>query len=165
MALELLPGERQLHRSNANMVIVPSQYGLSQFAAGRLLGLMGMEGKEAIGGRVHITSARLAFAAHPINRLGGVFSVPLPQITHAARLRSGVTLGFEIVTRAAGVRFVSWSRRAALAALDQARGEFGEAERALLLRHAVPDSDLVIRPAAEGLNQAAAALFKWGRHG
>lgn len=101
-----------------------------------------MAGKEAIGGRLHITSVRLAFVAHPLNRLGGVFSVPLLQITHAATWRSRVSLAIEIVTPAASVRLVSWSRRAVLAALDCARGEFGEADQSILLRHAVPDSDL-----------------------
>lgn len=157
MALHLLPRERRLHRSNANLVVVSAQYGLSDFAGGRLAALAGMAGKESIGGRVHVTSLRVAFAAHPVNRLRGVFTVPLPLITAATPWRSGISFGFEVTTPAAAVQFVSWSRRAVLAAIRQAQDAFGDAEQALIDERRGPPS----RPATQALDQASAVLFDW----
>lgn len=159
---ELAPGERRLHRSNANFVVVPADYGLSRFAADGLLPLVGMAGKEAIGGRVHVTSARVVFSAHPVNRLKGVFAIPLPEVTGTAVWRHGISLGFEVATSPARFTFVSWSRRAAVSAIEQARSAFGASEQAILEGLRGP-SDLEVRPGAEALNLAAAALFRWGR--
>lgn len=159
MELELVAGEAVQHRSRANAVIVPSEYGLSEFAAGGLLHLVGQGGKEAIGGHLHVTDLRLAFVAHGFNRLKGTLSVPIPLITGATRWRSGLSVGIEVATPPAVLRFVTWSRAEALASLERARAGFGPAERDLLARRTA--SDLTVRSGAEALNQAAAALFRW----
>lgn len=46
--MRLLDGERLLHTSKANAVIVPSDYGLSRFAADDLLPLVGLAGREGL---------------------------------------------------------------------------------------------------------------------
>lgn len=79
----LLDGERLLHTSKANAVIVPSDYGLSRFAADDLLPLVGLAGREAIGGHLSVTSLRLVFVAHRFNRLKGSTSIPLTTIEDA----------------------------------------------------------------------------------
>jgi len=96
-------------------------------------------GSEAIGGHVHVTSVRLAFAAHPINRLKGVMSLPLPEIVRVEPWKSGPSVGFAVSTGRCTVRFVSWSRRRALDALDGARRSFGDQEQAILAL--VPNAD------------------------
>jgi hypothetical protein len=69
--VRLLDGERVLLTCKANAVVVPSDYGLSRFAADDLLPLTGLAGQEAIGGRLSVTSLRLVFVAHPFNRING----------------------------------------------------------------------------------------------
>lgn len=155
MALKLLPGEHVIHRSKANVVIRPSDYGLTDLA------LLGQAGKESIGGHLHITSVRLAFAAHPFNRLRGVLSVPMPLITGTERWRSGLAIGVEVTTTAAVLRFVSWSRQGSLASLAQARADFGPSEQQILDLNNDSTSDVTVRHGAEALNQIAAVLFKW----
>lgn len=66
----------------ASLLVRPSEYGLSEFAFG------GAEGGEAIGGKAHLTSYRLVFAAHSLNRLTGKHSIFLPNIRE---LRKGWT--------------------------------------------------------------------------
>ena len=160
MAFEVLEGEREFHRSKANAVIVPSDYGLSEFAAGDLLGLAGIKGKEAIGGHLHVTSLRMAFEAHGFNRVKGVLSVPLSAIRRAVPWRAGLSVGIQVTTDATALQIVSWSRKAVLLALEEARSQFGPTEEAHLRSLASVIGDLEVRPAAEIGNLAARALFE-----
>lgn len=123
--VRLLDGERVLHRSKANAVIVPSDHGLSRFAADNLLPLAGLAGKEAIGGRLSVTTLRLAFVAHPFNRIKGSTSIPLTVIEDARNWRSGLAIGVQILTRLASFNYVTWSRSKALTAISDARRMFG----------------------------------------
>ena len=160
MAYELLDGEREFHRSKANAVIVPSDYDLSEFAAGELLGLAGIKGKEAIGGHLHVTSLRIAFEAHGFNRVKGVLSVPLPAIRSAVLWRAGLSVGIQVATQAAALQFVSWSRKAVLLALEEARTHFGPTEEAHMRSLASAIGDFEVRPAVEIANVAARTLFE-----
>ena len=134
MTLQLLESERQFHRSKANAIIFPSDYGLSALAAGELLGLAGIGGGEAIGGHLYITSLRIAFEAHRMNRLKGVLSVPLSAIRSAAPWRAGLSVGVQVTTAVEELQFVSWSRKAVLQALSAAREEFGPAQQGVPAR-------------------------------
>lgn len=77
---ELMAGERILHSTLANLVVRPQDFGLGKFAFGDLLWLAGMQDKEAIGGGLHLTSHRLVFRSHRLNRLRGSVSIFLPTI-------------------------------------------------------------------------------------
>lgn len=77
---ELMPGEQVLHSTLANLVVKPKDFGLSKFAFGDLLWLAGMQDKEAIGGGLHLTTHRLVFRSHRLNRLRGTVSIFLPTI-------------------------------------------------------------------------------------
>jgi hypothetical protein len=170
MRLELLDGERLLHTSRANAIVVPSDYGLSQFAAGDLLGLAGLGGREAIGGHLYVTSLRRAFAAHAFNRLKGVLSVPLPAIHHCRRWQSGPSVGVEVSTAATSLQFVSWSRSRVLAALESARRQFGSAEHEFMFQISSLVSGLDVRATgrrstsrlAFSLTRLAASRPGWG---
>lgn len=100
------------------------------------------------GGRLHITTLRLIFNAHPANFVRGQLSVPLDLVWSARRWRSGLAVGIEVETPVAVHQYVSWSRGKILAALGQARAEFGDEQRVALapLREAVsrwgPDGDV-----------------------
>jgi len=149
MTIGLLPDEEIIFTSKANAVIVPSDYGLSQFAAGYLLGLAELGGREAIGGHLHITTVRVAFAAHAFNRLNGVFSIPISAITSATKYRSGLAMGVEIETVAARLQFVNWSGDRVLTAITDAQQRFGQSEAAILASVGGAFEDMSVRPSAE----------------
>jgi hypothetical protein len=160
--LRLFPGERLLGRWKANAVVSPDEHGLSEFAAGDLLWAVGMAGKEAIGGHLHLTSLRVAFVAHRFNRLRGTMSIPLPLITQTtAWRRMIVSVGIALVTPHARYEFVTWSRSATLLAVAQARDSFGPREAVLLAEvdHEVQRALEVNRP-ADAINVAVAGLFE-----
>lgn len=74
---DLLPGEKLALTKSANAVVSLSEHGLSRFAAGQLMWCVGMEGKEAIGGKLHLTDMRLVFKSHLIQPgLGDVQHLP-----------------------------------------------------------------------------------------
>ncbi|WP_321448399.1 hypothetical protein [uncultured Cohaesibacter sp.] len=75
-----LPGEVVKESFGANFIIQLEDYELKAFAASDLMWLVGMKGKEAIGGRLHLTNYRLYFQSHRFNRLRGAISIFLPQI-------------------------------------------------------------------------------------
>jgi hypothetical protein len=77
---DLLPVEKLVLSKFANAIIKIEEHGLSQFFVDDLLGLVGMQGKEAIGGKLHLTNYRLVFKAHFLNRVSGKFSIALPTI-------------------------------------------------------------------------------------
>ncbi len=77
---DLLAGEQILHSTLANLVVRPKDFGLGKFAFGDLLWLAGMQDKEAIGGGLHLTTHRLVFKSHRLNRLRGSVSIFLPTI-------------------------------------------------------------------------------------
>lgn len=128
MSLELLDGERVVGRWKSNAVVIPGDCGLSDFGVGDLLPLVGMAGREAIGGHLHVTNMRVAFKAHALNRLRGVLSVPLPSITSCERFRRGVSFGVQVHTAMSSYEFVNWSQGAVLRAVETARRAVGPAE-------------------------------------
>ncbi|WP_120337396.1 hypothetical protein [Cryobacterium soli] len=152
MALDLLPGEVLLGTSKANAVIVPTDYGLSEFATGQLLGLIGMANREAIGGHLHITTARIAFQPHSLNRLKGILSIPIPAIVSATKYRSGLAVGIQVETARARLQFVNWSGDKALAAIAIAQRDYGPLERSTFSAVSSALEDMSIRPSAEVAN-------------
>jgi hypothetical protein len=124
---DLLPGEAALLSKKANAVIRPDEHGLSRFAFDHLLGTVGMSGMEAIGGNLHLTSYRLLFKAHPVNRLRGSFSIFLPTIQQVHNASSGITRKVDIVTGTQRYTYVVWGVPAVIAAIERARGALDRA--------------------------------------
>ncbi|MGP4029282.1 hypothetical protein [Actinomadura sp. 3N407] len=157
--MQLMPGEKLLYSCKANAVIIPSQHGLSRFAADELLPLVGMRGKEAIGGQLLVTTLRLVFKAHNFNRLRGSVSTPLPVIEDVRPWRSGLAVGVEVVTPVATQSHVTWSRGKVIRAVDEACRLLGPAQRAQIESASDALGGWDVNRPAETLNQVARQLF------
>lgn len=107
-AAELLNGEQIAVSKAANAVIKLSDYGLKRLPYDGLMNLIGFKGKEAVGGKLHLTNFRLVFKAHPINRVQGKFSVFLPAIIQFRNSSSFLTKRLEIRTELQIFEFVVW---------------------------------------------------------
>ncbi|MGW1746932.1 hypothetical protein ACWCRD_15240 [Streptomyces sp. NPDC002092] len=124
---ELLPGEGIILRKNANAVIDLREAGLSRFAFDDLMWLVGMQGKEAIGGRIYLTNYRLVFKSHRFNRVRGTFSVFLPAIEEVRDASFAVTRQVAISTGMQDSTFVVWGVPRLIEAIEQCRAEFDPA--------------------------------------
>ncbi|MFI5823685.1 hypothetical protein ACIA8I_32020 [Streptomyces rishiriensis] len=124
---ELLPGEGIILRKNANAVIDLREAGLSRFAFDDLMWLVGMQGKEAIGGRIYLTNYRLVFKSHRFNRVRGTFSVFLPSIEEVRDASFAVTRQVAISTGMQDSTFVVWGIPHLIEAIEQCRAEFDPA--------------------------------------
>ena len=107
-AEELLDGEQVIVTKMANAVIKLSDYGLKRLPYDGLMNLMGFKGKEAIGGKLHLTNFRLVFKAHPVNRVRGKFSIFLPAITQLRNTSSFLAKKLETRTELQIFEFVIW---------------------------------------------------------
>ena len=118
---DLLPTEAVLLSKNANVVIRPDEYGLSQFAFDGLMDAVGMYGREAIGGRVHLTNYRLVFKSHAVNRARGAFSLFLPTIREVRNTSSGVKRQIDVATTTQAFTFIMWGVPSVIAAIESAK--------------------------------------------
>jgi hypothetical protein len=132
-AAHLLPGERIVLSKSANAVVTPTEYGLGRFPFDDYLGLVGMKGREAIGGKLHLTTTRLVFKSHALNRLKGSMSIFLPSIRDAADASRLATRKVRITTPSQQHEFVMWGIGGFLAALEAQRTAFGRDARQELL--------------------------------
>ncbi|MEF9904433.1 hypothetical protein [Streptomyces sp. P9-A2] len=124
---DLLPGERHVRRKNANAVIDVREAGLSRFAFDGLMWSVGMRGKEAIGGRLHLTNHRLVFRSHAFNRVRGTFSVFLPCVEKIRNTSSGITRQVTVSTAMQDFTFVAWGVPALIDTIDRYRAGFDDA--------------------------------------
>lgn len=115
---DLLPGERVLLSKPANAVIRLDEYGLSRFPADQLMWVAGFAGKEAIGGKLHLTNYRLLFKSHRVNRLTGLFSIFLPTITGLHDRSRWIVRKLEVTTRLQSFEFVVWGVPAFISTLQ-----------------------------------------------
>jgi hypothetical protein len=74
------PGERLIRTKAANAVVDLAEKRASPLPFSHLMPLVGMKGKEAVGGHLHLTSYRLFFESHGFNRFTGKLSILLPSI-------------------------------------------------------------------------------------
>jgi hypothetical protein len=118
---DLLDGEEVVMSKAANALIVPSEYGLAALSLGRYRQLPDLAGREAIGGKLHLTSWRLIFHSHAVNRATGTFSIFLPTILNSADTSRGFTHRVRIETRSHAFEFVMWGVRRFLSALARQR--------------------------------------------
>lgn len=155
----LLPGETVRLRKNANAVVAIDEYGLSRFAFDHLMGTVGMRGKEAIGGRLHLTNYRLIFKSHSFNRLRGTFGVFLPTIHEVRNASVGVKRQVEVVTKSQRFTFVVWGVPGLISHINDARSALGDQAKTQLIDLAITHPERVgdglktVR-AAEAVNRA-----------
>lgn len=123
-ATELLDGEKLLTSKPANAVIKLTDYGLKRLPYDHLMNLTGFKGKEAIGGMLHLTTFRLVFKSHPLNRVQGKFSVFLPAVTQFRNTSSLLAKRLEVSTEFQVHEFVVWG-------VDSFIIEASEGQRAL----------------------------------
>ncbi|MEV7860975.1 hypothetical protein AB0O86_19620 [Streptomyces hirsutus] len=122
----LLPSERRVLRKNANAVIDVREARLSRFPLDNLMWSVGMRGKEAIGGRLHLTNHRLVFRSHRINRARGTFSVFLPCIEEIRKMSFAVTRQVTVSTAMQGFTFVIWGVPRLIDTIDRYRAGFAD---------------------------------------
>ncbi|MFF8991447.1 hypothetical protein ACF09H_16170 [Streptomyces sp. NPDC014983] len=120
-APDLLPGEAVRLGKNANAVVSVDASGLSRFAFDQLMWTVGMTGREAIGGKLHVTDHRLVFDAHPVNRLRGRFSIFLPLITDVRDTSRGIKKQIQVSTGTQQFTFVVWGVPRLIATIDHFR--------------------------------------------
>lgn len=130
---DLLPGERPIQSKAANAVISMSEYGLEQRGYHGAMGLVGMKGQEAIGGKLHLTSYRLLFKSHGMNRATGSVSIYLPTITKLEDRSRFMARKIGVRTEATDSEFVAWGVPGLIQSIQAAADAVGPAERHAML--------------------------------
>ena len=161
---DCLDGERLLVSKAANLIVRPSDFGLSRFAADGLLWTVGMKNKEAIGGKLHLTSYRLLFKAHGVNRLVGQLSLFLPQINTVQDTSRLLVRRVSVKTALTQSDFIMWGIAKFLRRVAEARAALSQSDhdrlRGIAAAHlARQDSRLQVSAVAEGMNSLAKAGF------
>jgi hypothetical protein len=156
---DLLAGETVILSKNANAIITVDEQGLSRFAFDQLMWTVGMQGKEAIGGRLHLTNFRLIFKSHAINRLTGKFSILLPTIQEVKDVSRFLTKKIEIVTKTQHFEFVVWGIPELIAAITAAKTKLTAEQIQSLRANAAADyqklgDGLQVFRAIEALNRS-----------
>lgn len=129
---DLLPGERLLQSTPGNLVIDPARFGLRPFVFGDLGFLLGMKGKEVVGGGLHLTNLRVLFKSHRLNRLHGAVSLFLPSVEAVETSRVLLMRRLRLRTASAQIEFNLFDAAELCAHIERARAEFGPAEQAAL---------------------------------
>lgn len=119
---DLLPGETLIMSKFSNMVISINEVGLSRFAFDEYMGLIGMHGKEALGGKIHLTNFRIIFKTHFLNRVRGTYSIYLPNIVSVKSTFNMLT----IETKNQTVEFVLLFKDGLVNALTRERANIGQ---------------------------------------
>lgn len=125
---DMLPGETLIMSKFSNMVISINQAGLSRFHFDEHMGLIGMEGKEALGGKVHLTNYRIIFKTHFLNRVRGTYSIFLPNIISVKSSFNMLT----IETTNQKIEFVIWFKEGLVNALSLERCNVDQSYREAL---------------------------------
>jgi hypothetical protein len=120
----VLPGERILATKNANFVIASADYNLDTFPHDFLLKRIGFEGKEALGGQLHVTSLRLIFKSHRANRIYGQLSIFLPEITALDNTSTMLVKRLEVGTAGSREVFIVWGVPSLIQTIQTAQREF-----------------------------------------
>ena len=144
--VDLLPGEGPIRTKFANMVVSVKESELSRFAFDDYMGLVGMKGKEAVGGKAHLTNYRVIFKSHFFNRVRGKYSIFLPNISELSTTLNNLI----IETNSQRFQLVMWFKKEFIAAINEQKARITPAVLKEL-RQAV-----IARPEAIG-----AGLQKW----
>ena len=112
---------------------------------------------EALGGRVHLTSLRLVFEAHPVNRVVGRASIFLPTITGLEDSSRMLAKSITVITTGPRVELVVWGVPALIQRILAARDALpADTSRRVL-------AELVAKPGllgAEAGFEAVAAVLR-----
>ncbi len=108
---ELVEDEQLILYKNANFLVKRSDYNLDQLtrSADILLRPFGMQGIEAIGGRLYLTNYRLLFASHAFNRVTGTFSISLSTITDVKNTSILFVRKLTVSTSTQSFEFIAWN--------------------------------------------------------
>jgi hypothetical protein len=118
---DLFDGEQVLLSKAANSIIKINDYGLSRLPFDQLMPLVGFKGKEAIGGKLHLTSYRIVFKSHSINRLTGKFSIFLSTIQDVSDISRFISKKMAITTQTQTFEFVIWGIPALMHEINNAK--------------------------------------------
>ena len=127
-AVDLFPGEAVLLSKPSSAIITVDEHGLSRFALDHLMWTVGMQGKETIGGKLHLTNFRFVFKSHAANRLTGKFSLFLPTIREVRETSRGITRKIAVATQTQHFEFVVWGIPRLLAAFREAQAGLDPAQ-------------------------------------
>ncbi len=136
-ASDLLPDERFSVSKNANAVIKISDYGLTELPAMKQAKYYGFGGKEAIGGKLHLSNYRLLFKSHQVNRAKGQFSVFLPTVQELQDRSRLLSKQLHISTPTQRFEFVVWGVPELIANISDSKRRL-TAEQVSYLRDVVP---------------------------
>jgi hypothetical protein len=116
---DLLPAEAVIEGKNANLVLRPTDYLLAPIMHGPLVSRTGFSGQEAIGGRLYLTSYRLIFKSHAVNRVTGSVSIFLPTITGLQDTSRGISKRLTVHTAMLDYDLVVWGIPQLIEAIKQ----------------------------------------------
>lgn len=136
---DLLPGERPVLTKFANMIISVKEMGLSRFVFDDLLWIVGMDGKEAIGGAAHLTSYRIIFKSHFANRARGKHSIFLPNIVGISKTFNRL----KVETQSQSFDFVMWFKREFADAVHEQKARITEADLQVLKQSIVAHPEAI----------------------
>lgn len=122
--LESPKAEQLILCKNANFLIKRSDYNLDQLTRGAdiLLRPFGMQGTEAIGGKLYLTNYRILFASHAFNRVTGIFSIYLSTLTDVRNTSILFVQKLTVSTSTQSFEFVVWNVPYLIAAILSVRG-------------------------------------------
>jgi len=119
---ELYTEEKYILSKNANSIIKLSDYGLKAIrGTASAMKLIGFEGQETIGGRIHLTNYRIIFQSHAANRLKGKFSIFLNTINGVEDISQFISKKIEIKTLTQNFVFVVWGIPALMQEIQSAK--------------------------------------------
>lgn len=122
----LRPGERVLLSKGANLVIDSADYGLRPIiGAWMRRPLMRGFGDESLGGRMYLTTQRIHYVTHPINRVGARLDIPLRALTSFTDVSAGVARMVKLEWDNQSHVFVVWGIRRLLDSIETARNSPG----------------------------------------
>lgn len=116
---DLLPGEHLIISRFANIVLSVKKSGLSRFAFDGYMGLIGMKGKEAMGGRAYLTNYRIIFKSHFFNRIRGRHSIFLSNIVDVTATLNNL----KVETTAQTFEFVMWFKSDFISGIKKQKAE------------------------------------------
>lgn len=140
---DLLPTEDVIIAKPANYIIRLKDYRLSTIWLRALMPLIGVGGKEAIGGTLYLTNYRLIFDAHALNRVKGTFSIFLPTIRQHQNASGLIIRKIRVATGRQSFEFVVWGVPALLVAIRQAQSVLDDSQQQNLRQLVVANLDIL----------------------
>ena len=136
---DLLTGEQLLASKRANAVIRVQRPGLFFFLVHQALRTAGLQGNEAVGGHLYLTTCRLVFESHQVNWVTGRLSIFLPAIQAVRNSSHVITKQLAVQTRTQEHMFVVWGIPELMAAILAARNRLSPQQQAALREVAVAE--------------------------